>query len=82
MVLELIELCYVVFGYSQCIRKNYEKFTGKTLYWRLFFDKVIGWSLWKEDLAKVFFYEFFVVFKNIDIVEHLRTAASKVQKDF
>ena len=46
------------------------------------FDKFTGWRLWKEDLAKVFFYEFFVVFQNIDIVEHPRTAASKVRKDF
>ena len=31
---------------------------------------------------KVLFCEFFVVFKNIDITEHLLTAASKVQKYF
>ena len=55
---------------------------GKSLCWSLFFDIVAGWRLWKEDVARLCFFEFFVIFKNIDIVEHLQTAASKVQKDF
>ena len=67
---------------KRVVRKNYERFTGKPLRWRLFFDKVACWRLWKEDVALVFFFEFFVIFKNIDIVEHLQTAASKVEKDF
>ena len=66
---------------KRVVRKNYERFTGKPLRWRLFFDKVVCWRLWKEDLAQVFFFEFSVIFKNIDIVEHLQTAASKVEKD-
>ena len=34
----------------------------------------------KEDVAQVLLCEFLVIFKNTNIVEHLQTAASKVQK--
>ena len=34
----------------------------------------------KEDVAQVLFCEFLVIFKNINVIEHLQTAASKVQK--
>ena len=76
-----IRSCLEVFC-KECVCKNYEKLTGKPLFWRFFFDKVAGWRLWKKDLPQAVFCKFIVIFKNIDIVEHLRTAASKAQKDF
>ena len=63
-------------------RKNYEKCTGKSLCWSLFCDKIGGWRLWKEDLAQVFFCKFFIIFKDIDISDYLRTVTSKVNNDF
>ena len=46
------------------------------------FDKAVGWRLYKKYLAQVIYCVFFVIFKKIDIVEHLRTAAIENKKNF
>ena len=70
--------------FKKAVRKNYERFIKS---WKIpmqepLFYIVAGWRLWKEDVAQLFFFEFFVIFKNIDIVEHLQIAASKIKKQF
>ena len=75
-----IKLRYVVSEYSVFVKIT--KSSQESPNSGALLDKVADQRLWKEDLAKVFFYEFSVVFKNIDIVEHLHTAGSKVQKNF
>ena len=76
-----IKLRLVIFAHSVFVKitKNSQEnsFAGAS-----FLIKLQPGGSGKKDLAKVFFCEFFVVFKNIDIVEHLRTASSKVHKDF
>ena len=48
--------------------KNFTKFTGKYLYWSLFFKK--------ENPPKVFSCEFCEIFKNTFLTEHLLASAS------
>ena len=57
--------------------KNSPKFTRKHLYQSLFFNKVAGFAtLLKKALAQVFSCEFWKIFKNTFLTEHLLTMAS------
>ena len=55
--------------------KNFSKFSRKHLCQSLFFNKVAGLkpaTLLKRDMAQVFLYEFYKIFKSSFFIKHLR----------
>ena len=55
---------------KKCALRNFAKFKGKDLYQSVFFNK--GAGLRQVTLAQVFSCEFYEIFKNTFLIEHLR----------